>query len=454
MGSERRQGPLPQEIIRRKRDGGVLSCAEIDVFVSGISDGSIGDGQIGAMAMAVYFNGMNLDERVALTLAMRDSGQVLEWASLDLPGPVLDKHSTGGVGDLVSLLLGPMVAACGGYVPMISGRGLGHTGGTVDKLESIPGYQVAPDLALFRSVVRDAGVAIIGQTAHLAPADKRLYGIRDVTATVESIAMITASILSKKLAAGLDGLVMDIKTGCGAFMPNLDQAMALARSIVAVGNGAGMKTAALLTDMNEPLAPCAGNAIEIRCAVDYLVGRSRPPRLHEVTLALGAQMLVLGGLAGDAAEARAKLLEGLESGRAAERFARMVAALGGSVDLLEQSERLLARADTVGAVPAPRSGFVQACDCRALGLVVVGLGGGRTDPTDRIDRAVGLSGFAQVGDALVAGQPLAFVHARSADAAGLAGEAVRAAFVIGDAPPAGRALILEDLPDSTEQSQV
>lgn len=445
---------LPQEIIRRKRDGAVLSRAEIDVFVRGINDGSIGDGQIAALAMAVYFNDMCLDERVALTEAMRDSGQVLDWTSLDLPGPLLDKHSTGGVGDLVSLLLGPMVAACGGFVPMISGRGLGHTGGTVDKLESIPGYQVAPDLTLFRSVVRDAGVAIIGQTAQLAPADKRLYGIRDVTATVESIAMITASILSKKLAAGLDGLVMDIKTGRGAFMPNQDRSIALAESIVAVGNGAGMKTAALLTDMNEPLAPCAGNAIEIRCAVDYLVGRSRPPRLHEVTLALGAQMLVLGGLATDAAEARAKLLEGLESGRAAERFARMVAALGGPVDLLEQSERRLARADTVVAVAAPRSGFVQACDCRALGLVVVGLGGGRTDPTDRIDSAVGLSGFARIGDAVVVGQVLAFVHARGPDDAEQASEAVKAAFVIGDDAPAARVLISGSLPESVEHPQV
>ena len=444
---------LPQEIIRRKRDGAVLNRAEIDVFVRGISDGSIGDGQIGALAMAVYFNDMCLDERVALTEAMRDSGQVLDWTSLDLPGPVLDKHSTGGVGDLVSLLLGPMVAACGGFVPMISGRGLGHTGGTVDKLESIPGYQVAPDLTLFRSVVRDAGVAIIGQTAQLAPADKRLYGIRDVTATVESIAMITASILSKKLAAGLDGLVMDIKTGCGAFMPNQDQSMALARSIVAVGNGAGMKTAALLTDMNEPLAPCAGNAIEIRCAIDYLVGGSRPPRLHEVTLALGAQMLVLGGLATDTAQARAKLLEGLESGRAAERFARMVAALGGPIDLLEQSERRLARADTVVAVPAPRSGYVQACDCRALGLVVVGLGGGRRDPADRIDSAVGLSGFARIGDAVVVGQVLAFVHARRPDDARPASEAVKAAFVIGDDAPAARALIPGYPPRSVEQPQ-
>jgi thymidine phosphorylase len=432
---------LPQEIIRRKRDGAALSRAEIDFFVRGIADGDIGDGQIAALAMAVYFNGMDFDERVALTQAMRDSGQVLEWRSLNLPGPVLDKHSTGGVGDLVSLLLGPMVAACGGFVPMISGRGLGHTGGTVDKLEAIPGYQVAPDLALLRSVVREAGVAIIGQTAQLAPVDKRVYGVRDVTATVESIAMITSSILSKKLAAGLEILVMDVKTGSGAFMPTEEQSMALAQSIVAVGNGVGMKTAALLTDMDEPLAPCAGNAIEVRCAIDYLTGKSRPPRLHEVTLALCTQMLLLGGLAGDAPQARGKLLDALESGRAAERFARMVAALGGPVDLLEQPGRHLACVDTVLAAPAPRSGFVQACDCRALGLAVVGLGGGRRDPAARIDVAVGLSEFLQVGDAVVAGQALALVHARDVSAANRASEAIQAAFMIGDDPPAARALI-------------
>lgn len=432
---------LPQEIIRRKRDGAALSDAEIGFFVRGIADGSIGDGQVAALAMAVYFKDMNFDERIALTRAMCASGQVLDWRSLDLPGPVLDKHSTGGVGDLVSLLLGPMVASCGGFVPMISGRGLGHTGGTVDKLEAIPGYQVAPDPALLRSVVREVGVAIVGQTAQLAPADRRLYGIRDVTATVESIAMITSSILSKKLAAGLEMLVMDVKTGSGAFMPSRGKSMALAQSIVAVGNGAGMKTAALLTDMNEPLAPCAGNAIEVRCAIDYLTGELRPPRLHEVTLALGTQMLLLAGLASDAAHARSQLLDALESGRAAERFARMVAALGGPLDLLERSGRHLDRVDTVRAVAAPRSGFVQACDCRALGLAVVGLGGGRCDPAAHIDFAVGLSGFAQIGDPIVAGHALAFVHARDTDAASRADEAVQAAFVIGDEAPAARALI-------------
>ncbi len=441
MASEREGTRLPQEIIRKKRDGAALSREEIASFVRGITDGSVGDGQIAALAMAVYFNDMNMDERVAFTQAMCASGQVLEWRSLNLPGPVLDKHSTGGVGDLVSLLLGPMIAACGGYVPMISGRGLGHTGGTLDKLESIPGYQVAPDPQTLREVVREVGVAIIGQTAQLAPADKRVYAVRDVTATVESIAMITGSILSKKLAAGLDALVMDVKTGSGAFMPTLEKSVALAESIVAVGNGAGMRTSALLTDMNEPLAPCAGNAIEVRCAIDYLTGAARPARLHEVTLALCAQMLVLGGLAPDAESARAKLLAALASGAAAERFARMVKALGGPGDLLEHPERHLPLAEHKLAIPAPRSGFVQACNCRALGMAVVGLGGGRTDPAASIDFAVGLSEFAQIGDAIESGQPLAFVYARNHAAAQQAIAEVQAAFVIGDAAPAARPLV-------------
>jgi len=429
---------LPQEIIRRKRDGEALTSEEIGAFVQGVTDGRVGDGQIAALAMAVYFRDMDLDEQVALTQAMCRSGQVLDWGSQDLPGPVLDKHSTGGVGDLVSLMLGPMVAACGGFVPMISGRGLGHTGGTLDKLEAIPGYRVTPDLALLRSVVREAGVAIIGQTADLAPADGRLYAVRDVTATVESIPMIVASILSKKLAAGLQALVMDVKTGSGAFMSTFDKARALAQRIVEVGNGAGMRTAALITDMNEPLAPCAGNAIEVACAIDYLTGRSRPQRLHEVTLALGERMLLLGGLAAEPEEARHRLVESLNSGHAAERFALMAANLGGPLDLMEQPERRLAVAGVIRPAAAPRSGIVAGCDCRALGMAVVALGGGRRDPGDRIDHSVGLSGFARIGDVVDAGDPLALVHARDAESAEEAIAAVQAAFVIGDsAPPAG-----------------
>ncbi|MFL9870768.1 thymidine phosphorylase [Paraburkholderia megapolitana] len=424
---------LTQEIIRKKRDRQPLNEAEIAAFVRGVTDGSVSEGQVAAFAMAVFFNDMSIAERVAMTLAQRDSGQVLGWRDLELPGPVLDKHSTGGVGDLTSLLLGPMVAACGGFVPMISGRGLGHTGGTLDKLSSIPGYNVMPDTDAFRRVVRDVGVAIIGQTAQLAPADKRIYSIRDVTATVESVAMITASILSKKLAAGLDALVMDVKVGSGAFMPSYEKSVELARSIVAVGNGAGMKTTAVLTDMNQPLAPCAGNALEVRFSIDYLTGRTRPTRVHEVTLALAAQMLVLGGLASDVAQGRDKLIAALDSGAAAERFAQMVTALGGPADLLETYDRQLGHAPVVLPVAAPRAGVVAQIDCRAMGLAVVGLGGGRRRPEDTIDYQVGLTDIVELGERVSAGQPLALVHARDTAAAQRAASEILAACTIADA---------------------
>src|SRR5450830_1689022 len=342
---------LPQEIIRKKRNGHALTAEEIRFFVSGITTGATTEGQIAALAMAVYFNDMNMDERVAFTLAMRDSGQVMEWRSLDLPGPVVDKHSTGGVGDVVSLMLGPMIAACGGFVPMISGRGLGHTGGTLDKFDAIPGYSTVPEPDKFRQVVKDVGVAIIGQTAQLAPADKRFYGIRDTTATVESVAMITGSILSKKLSAGLDALVMDVKVGSGAFMPTPAKSLELAESIVNVGNGAGTRTSAILTGMDESLCHAAGNAVEVRVAIDYLTGTSRPARLHAVTMALCAEMLVISGLAATEEAARARLQAALDSGEAAERFARMVTALGGPADLMDNPDKYLERSPII--VPAP-----------------------------------------------------------------------------------------------------
>lgn len=436
---------LPQEIIRKKRNGDLLSGDEIRFFVRGISEQTISEGQIAALAMAVYFKGMTLDERVALTLAMRDSGQVLDWRSLDLPGPVVDKHSTGGVGDLVSLLLGPMIAACGGFVPMISGRGLGHTGGTLDKFDAIPGYNTEPSIELFRKTVREAGVAIIGQTGDLAPADKRLYAIRDVTATVESVAMITSSILSKKLSAGLDALVMDVKVGSGAFMPNLAASLELAESIVEVGNGAGLPTAALLTDMNEPLAPCAGNAIEVRCALDYLTGKHRPARLHQVTMALCSEMLVLGKLAGSVAEAESKLMAVLDSGRAAERFGRMVASLGGPADFMEQADRYLPQAALKVAVPATQNGFIVGIDTRCLGMAVVGLGGGRRKPGDALDYAVGLTQITGLGHQVTAGEPLAFVHAQTEGAAQQAIAEIQAAFEYGSAVVADHPIIYQRL---------
>lgn len=421
---------LTQEIIRKKRDKGVLSAEEIQFFVRGITDGSVSEGQIAALGMAVFFNDMNMDERVAFTLAMRDSGHVLDWRTLNLPGPVVDKHSTGGVGDVVSLLLGPMVAACGGYVPMISGRGLGHTGGTLDKFDAIPGYCTVPDNELFRKVVQDIGVAIIGQTAQLAPADKRFYSIRDVTATVESVAMITGSILSKKLSAGLDALVMDVKVGTGAFMPSYEKSVELAESIVTVGNGAGMQTSAILTDMNESLAPYAGNALEVRGAMDYLTGRSRPARLHEVTLALCAEMLVLGGLAATEEEARVKLMAALDSGEAAERFSRMVAALGGPSDLVENPDKHLEKAPFVVPAPALSAGYANVRDCRAIGLAVVALGGGRRRPTDSIDFAVGLTDLVGLGEQVAIGQPLAMVQARTEAAAQQAVKEIQDAYEI------------------------
>ena len=301
---------LPQETIRAKRDGGRLTDAEIERFVLGITDGSVGDGQAAAFAMAVFFQGMDIDERVALTRAMSQSGSTMQWDRAELHGPLVDKHSTGGVGDKVSLMLAPLVASCGAHVPMISGRGSGHTGGTFDKLESIPGYQAQPDNDLFHKVVAEVGCAIIGQTSDLAPADGRLYAIRDVTATVESIPLITASILSKKLAAGLDALVMNVTFGNGAFMTDLGRAEELARSIVDVAGGAGLRTNAVLTDMNQVLGRTAGNALEVRETIDWLTGASDDPRLTEVVLALGAEMLVLGGLAADLESATTRLDRG------------------------------------------------------------------------------------------------------------------------------------------------
>ena len=432
---------LPQEIIRKKRDGGVLTKEEIQFFVKGITDNSVSEGQIAALAMAVYFNDMSMDERVAFTLAMRDSGEVLDWKSLNLPGPVMDKHSTGGVGDVVSLMLGPMIAACGGFVPMISGRGLGHTGGTLDKFDSIPGYSTVPTNDKFRAVVKDVGVAIIGQTASLAPSDKRFYSIRDVTATVESVAMITGSILSKKLAAGLEVLAMDVKVGSGAFMPTYEKSVELAESIVKVGNGAGTLTSALLTDMNESLSPWAGNALEVRGAIDYLTGKFRPARLHEVTMALCAEMLVMGKLAANETEARAKLQHALDSGEAAERFARMVAALGGPADLIDNVDRHLEKAPIVVPVPALRAGYAAATVCRDIGLAVVSLGGGRRRPTDAIDFAVGLTDLAELGQPLQAGQPLAMVHARTEEAAQQAVREVQAAYTIADTAPQANPIV-------------
>jgi len=425
---------IPQELIRRKRDGGTLTDEELAFLVGGIADGGLSDGQVAAFAMAVFFRDLSDAERVAMTGAMTRSGTVLEW---DV-GPVVDKHSTGGVGDKVSLILAPVLAACGGWVPMISGRGLGHTGGTLDKLDSIPGYRTAPDLALLRSVVAGAGCAIIGQTPELAPADRRFYALRDATATVESIPLIVGSILSKKLAAGLDALVMDVKAGSGAFMPSREKSAELARAIVAVARGNGLACEALLTDMDQVLGRTAGNAVEVRESLGVLMHpRTAEPRLVEVTLALAATLLRLAGLFSDDAAARAAAGQALASGAAAERFARMCAALGGPADLLDDPDRHLPHAPHVLEVFPDAPGRVASVAVRDVGVAVLELGGGRLREDGAIDHAVGLVDVAELGEEVgPGGRPLAVVHARDAGSAERAAARLRAAFAVGDAPAA------------------
>jgi thymidine phosphorylase len=435
--------PLLQEIIRSKRDGATLDAGEIEAFVTGIANGDASDAQVAAFAMAVFLRGMSNDETIGLTKAMRDSGRVLAWDRDRFGGPILDKHSTGGVGDKVSMMLAPIVAACGGYVPMISGRGLGHTGGTLDKLDSIPGYRSTPDIETFQRVVAEAGCAIIGQTGDLAPADGRLYAIRDVTATVESIPLITASILSKKLAAGLDGLVMDVKTGSGAFMAKRDDAEALARSIADVATGAGVATTALLTNMNQVLGTTAGNALEMREAIDYLTGAAWEPRLDTVVRALAREMLRSGGLAASDADADAKVESVLADASAAERFARMIRALGGPGDLLEAPGKHLADASVTLAAKPARRGVITAVDTRAVGLAVVTLGGGRRRSEDRIDPAVGLSDVQGIGASVSDDHPLCLVHARDMEGAEQAARALAKAFEIGEAAPTPEPVVLQ-----------
>jgi thymidine phosphorylase len=435
---------LPQELIRKKRDGKELSGDEIAFIVRGIVDGSLSEGQVASFAMTVFFRGMSTEERVALTLGLAGSGIRLDWHDLALPGPVIDKHSSGGVGDKVSLMLAPIVAACGAFVPMISGRGLGHTGGTLDKLASISGYETQPDVATFRRVVREVGCAIIGQTDELAPADRRLYAVRDVSASVESIPLIVSSILSKKIAAGLGGLVMDVKCGSGAFCDTEAMARDLAQSLVAVANRAGLPTVALITDMDRVLGRGVGNALEVAESVGYLRGEGvRDPRLHEVVMALAGEMLALGGLAPSVAAGRARAEAALEDGRAAEKFARMVSALGGPDDFLDHAGRYLPRAPVVKPCTAERSGHVVGMDARQVGIAVVALGGGRSHADDAIEPSVGLTDVIDVGASVRADTPLCVVHAASAGDADEAIAMLRAAIRIGDTPPAAKPIVLE-----------
>ncbi len=423
---------IPQEFIRKKRDNKPLNKEEIEEFIKGVSDGSVANEHISAFAMAVFFNGMSLDEKTNLTLAMKNSGNTLSW---NLHGPIVDKHSTGGIGDVVSLMLGSMLAVCGLYIPMISGRGLGHTGGTLDKLESIPGYDVFPNDELFKKVVKECGVAIIGQTSSLAPADKRIYSIRDVTATVESVPMISASILSKKLAEGLDTLVMDVKVGSGAFMPTYDLSRELAQSIVEIANNAGVKTEAILTDMNQCLAYSAGNAIEIKEAVEYLQNRRKNPRLHIVNMELCISALLNSGVVSSREKANTMLEDSLSSGKALEVFAKMVSMLGGPNDFCENHDKYLSKANIIRPIFAQSKGFVESMDAIAIGMSVVGLGGGRIRPEDKIDHSVGLENIINLAQKVDEKTPIAIIHAKDENSFAEAEKRVLDAIKIGDNIP-------------------
>jgi thymidine phosphorylase len=450
---------LPQQTIAAKRDGRALTAAQIADFVAGLAGGvqgaapsapagAWGDAQVAALAMAIVLRGMDEAETVALTEAMTRSGTVLDWRAEGFAGPVLDKHSTGGVGDKVSLVLAPLLAACGAVVPMVSGRGLGHTGGTLDKLEALPGYRVLLPHAALRAQLHAVGCAIVGAGPDLAPADARLYAIRDLTATVESVPLITASILSKKRAAGLQALVLDVKAGSGAFAATPQQAQALAESLVRTARGAGLPAVALLTDMDRVLGRSAGNALEVAECLALLRGAGRGAgadpalaRLRELTLALAAEALQLGGLHASIDAAHAAAEAALDSGAAAERFAGMVAAQGGPADVWRDAA--LPVAPVQRAVPAPRGGFVGAIDVRALGMAVVALGGGRARPGQAVDPRVGLADVRAPGEAVAAGEPLAVVHAAEDAAAEAAVAAVRAAMPMVDAAPRAAALILQ-----------
>lgn len=422
-------------IIGELRRGEEPAPRELAWFAHGLADGSVSAAQAGAFAMGVCLRGLSEAGRVALTLAMRDSGHVLDW---DMDAPVVDKHSTGGVGDCASLVLAPALAACGVYVPMISGRGLGHTGGTLDKLEAIPGYSVAVDEAMLRQVVGDVGCAIVSASADIAPADKRLYAIRDVTGTVESLDLITASILSKKLAAGLQSLVLDVKTGSGAFMKSRAESRALAQALVSTANAAGCPTTALVTDMTQPLASSLGNALEVESSMAVLTGQDSGPLL-ELSIALGAELLATAGIA----DGEAKLRKAISSGEAAERFGRMVYALGGPLAFVDDWRRFLPEATVILEVPAPSDGVVTQMDGEALGLAVVDLGGGRRVETDVVDPAVGFSDVVRLGDKIAKGQPLLRVHAAREEQAAAAAQVVLQSITLGEDAPDAVPLVME-----------
>jgi len=417
---------VPHWIIEKKRDGAELSEKELRFFINGYTTGDIPDYQMSAMAMAIYFQGMSLDETASLTQVMMHSGDVVDTSSLAIP--TVDKHSTGGVGDKVSLILAPLAACCGVAVPMISGRGLGITGGTLDKLESIPGYRTNLSELEFIEVLRTCGCSIIGQTETLAPADKKLYALRDVTATVPSIPLIVASIMSKKLAEGIDSLVLDVKWGKGAFMKSKDDAHELARTLVEVGRRMGKRMGALITDMNQPLGKTAGNALEVIEAVECLSGRG-PDDLMEVTMALSANMLLLSGCCETHVDALDMLHRKIESGEALDRFRKMVSLQGGDVSAVDDYERF-AQASIVQDVLAPEGGYIGGVDANHIGRACGVLGAGRQKTDDVIDVAVGISNLAKVGDRVNQGDVIATLHANHDEALKAAMEHLVCAFSI------------------------
>jgi pyrimidine-nucleoside phosphorylase len=426
------------EIIAATRDGERLAPEEIARLVASLGTGELADYQMSAWLMAVFFRGLDDVETVALTEAMQRSGRTLDLSGV--PGVKIDKHSTGGVGDKVSLALAPLVAACGVPVPMVSGRGLGHTGGTLDKLEAIPGFSTELSAERFAHIVGDVGCCMIGQTAEIAPADKRIYALRDVTATVESIPLIVASILSKKLAEGIDGLVLDVKVGRGAFMKTEENARALAEALVRVGTRAGKRVVALLTGMEAPLGVAVGNAVETREAFEVLAGGG-PADLVECTMALSAEMLVMGGVARDAGDARARLAVAIATGAAARTAERMIEAQGGDAGVVTNRERLEVAREEI-AVPAPRDGYVLRADSLAIGLAAVAMGAGRTRADQTVDHAVGIYVDAKPGARVVRGQPLARLRVRERGAAARVLERVAGAFAIADMAPPPRSLVL------------
>ena len=431
----------PYELIKSKRDGKVLAPPDIKSFLDGYTKGEITDYQMSAMCMAIFFRGLDAVELGAWTRAMLESGEVLDLS--ETLGIKVDKHSTGGVGDKVSLSLAPLAAACGVPVPMISGRGLGHTGGTLDKLESIPGFRVDLSVDAYRRQVREVGACLIGQTASLAPADKKLYALRDVTATVDCIPLIASSIMSKKLAEGIDALVLDVKVGSGAFMKSLEDARTLARTMIGIGREMGKQVVALLTDMNQPLGRTVGNALEVVEAVEMLRGQA-PADYTEVTLALTAEMLVLSKKADTLEAARAQLQEAIRIGAAEKKLLELVKAQGGNPAAISDLS-LLPRAKHRRPVLAPRDGVVTRIDCEAVGLAAVALGAGRAKSSDAVDPAVGFVLDAKVGQKVTRGEPLAVIHyndeARVADVE----RRMLAAYTLGEvAPPVGP-LVLERL---------